>query len=247
MRKALSLALVCATLILLCGTSLAQDQAFVYQPQGTFVDILQDGQLQIGSLFLVLTNIDIPLYFDSFDVPMLDGEGNALTTAFMDSCSPRVIMPGELGYVWCATKPEAIAPEQLSSIAAPRTECFGFPESTDASEDLSISDEKCGIITQDGGEPTLRISAIVTNAGNNECTGSGGYFLIEGDGGDIQTFPVAFKNDALLGKLAPGESVEVGVELTELQLYIVHNLLGYQSFDPEAFRFTTHAFASKLK
>ena len=87
----------------------------------------------------------------------------------------------------------------------------------------------------------------MTNAGNEEHTGCGGFFLIEGSGDDAPSFPVAFKADAFLGKLAPGESVEVGAELTELQLYIVHSLLGYQSSDPETFRFTTHACASKLK
>ena len=247
MGKTVALVLICALVILCAPIALAQEEAFIYQPQGTFVDILQDGQLQIGSLFMVQNNVDIPLYFDAFNVPLLDSEGNALATASMDSCAPRVIMPNEFGYVWCTTKLVSIAPEQLSSFAAPQTECFGFPESTDASEDLSISDEKCGIFTRDDGEPTLRISATVTNVGNKECTGSGGFFLIEGDGDDTPPFPVAFKANAFLGKLAPGESIEVGVELTELQLYIVHSFLSYQSFDPETFRFTTHAFASKLK
>ena len=248
MGKRISLALICALAILCATMALAEEEAlFIYQPQGSFVELLQDGRLQVGSLFLVQNNDDIPLYFDSFDVPLLDGEGNALTTAFMDSCSPRFIMPGHLSYVWCTTKPVTIVREQLSDIGAPQTECFGFPDLTDTSKDLSVSDEKCGVITLDGGEPTLRISATVTNAGSRECSGSGGFFLIEGNGDDAPSFPVAFKADAFLGKLAPGESVEVGVELTELQIYIMQSLLGYQSFDPETFRFATHAYASKLK
>ena len=247
MGKRILLALICALAILCAPMALAEEETFVYQPQGTFVDILQDGQLQIGSLFLVQNSADIPLYFDVFDVPVLDGEGNALTTAFMDSCAPRIIMPHEFGYVWCTTRPAAIAPEQLNSVAAPQAECFGFPDSTDASEDLSISEEACGVLTQDGEEPTLRISATVTNTGNGERSGCGGFFLIEGNGDDAPSFPIVFKADAFLGKLAPGESIEVGTELTELQLYIVHFVLGYQSFDPETFRFTTHAYASKLK
>lgn len=246
MKIVFSLALACALVLLWMPMSLAQEEAFVYQPLGTFADILQDGQLQIGTLFMVQNNLDIPLYFDAFNVPVLDGEGNVLTTAIMDSCSPLIIMPGEFGIVWCTTKPEAIASERLDGVAAPQAECFGLPESTDASEGLSISDEQCGVVTQDDGEPTLRVSATVTNTGSEACTGSGGYFLIEGVGDGAPSFPVAFKADAFLGELAPGESVEVGVELTELQLYIVHSL-GYQGFDPATFRFTARAFASKLK
>ena len=238
---------ICILTLLFTPIALTEEAPFIYQPQGTYVYIQQDGQLLLGSLFLVQNSLEIPLYFDAFDVPVLDSEGNVLTTAFMDSCSPKFIMPSEFGVVWCTTKPVAITSEQLSSIADPQTTCFGFPKLIDASENLSISDEKCGVITREDGEPSLRISVTVTNTGNSECSGNGGFFRIEGVGDDAPSFPVAFKADAFLGELAPGESVEVGVELTDLQLNTVITQLGYPSFDPETFRFTAHAFATKTK
>ena len=69
---------------------------------------------------------------------------------------------------------------------------------------------------------------------------------MEGIGENPATFPIIFKDDALLGKLAPGESVSVSAELTALSLYSVQ-MLGYASINPDELRFTTHAFASKVK
>ena len=246
MRRTISAVIICLLVLLYAPASFAQEQTFTYQPQGVFVNTLEDGRLQVGALFLVRNDSDVPLYFEAFHTPVLDREGNTLTTAVMESCMPRFIMPGKLAFVWCMSRAEEIKPEQLSSAAPPQAECFGFPQSIDASEDLAVSGEKCEVITREDGKPTLRISATVTNKGNRECMGSGGFFLIEGVGDDRPSFPVAFGNDAFLGKLAPGESVEVGAELDEMKIYIMQ-LLGYQSYDPEVFHYTAHAFASRLK
>jgi len=244
MRKIISL--VCVLALLCAPASLAQGETFIYQEQASFVYAFPDGHIEGGVLYLVKNNIETPLFFAAFSAPVLDEYGNTLTTAYMDSRAPTVIMPGEFSFVWCIFQSDEISPDKVKSVAAPQAECYGFPESTDASEDLSISEEKCEIATLENGEKTARLSATVTNTSDEERSGSGGYFMIVGAGDDPTFFPIAFRDDALLGKLEPGESVTVGVELPELFLYILGSL-GYEQIDADELPFTARAFATKLK
>ena len=246
MKRAIAFILVSALTLLFVPVSLAQKETFTYQRGPVFVYVLQDGTAEVGVLYLVKNNDEMPLYFAAFRASVLDKEGNTLTTTTMDSCAPRFIMPGQFGYVWCTSQSDEFAPEQLGGMAAPQAECFGFPDLTDASEDYAVSDEKCEVIPLENGESTISYSATVTNTGRKELSGRGGYFLMEGIGENPATFPIIFKDDALLGKLAPGESVRVSAELSRLSLYSLQ-MLGYDSINTDELRFTTHAFASKVK
>ena len=246
MKRIVSLALVGALVFLCAAGTLAQEETFTYQPGPKIVNTLEDGTTEIGALYMVRNNHEIPLYFDAFRVSVLDREGNALAAATMDSCAPKFIQPGQIGYIWCTARPSAFTPEELGKMTAPVAECFGFPDLEDASEALAVSDEKCEVVQLDNGEQTIRFSATVTNTGREELSGCGGYFLLEGTGGNPANFPFAFKKDSLLGKLAPGESVCVGAELSNLMLY-APQILGYDTINPYELRFTTHAFASKVK
>lgn len=246
MKRIIALVLACALTFFCASVALAQEGSFTCQPGPIIVNASEDGTAEVGALYIVRNDAEIPLYFDAFHVSVLDKEGNMLAAATMDSCAPRFIMPGQIGYVWCTTRPAAFSPEQLGQMSEPKAQCFGFPDLRDASEEFAVSDAKCEVIPLENGEETLRFSAMVTNTGSKELSGCGGYFLMEGTGEKPATFPIAFKDGSLLGKLAPGESVSVGAELTDLLLRATQ-ILGYDSINPDELRFTTHAFASKLK
>ncbi len=217
-----------------------------FQRNGFYMNVLPDGEAEIGVSYTIQNTSSVPQSVVMFFASVLDKDGNTLATVSADTCMPKIVMPGETGFVWCTARAAGFAPDKLAGITDPQVLCSSSPGLTDASGSLAVSDEKCESVVLETGESTVRFSATVTNTGSKELSGCGGFFLVESPDGNNTVFPVAFTGDALLDTLAPGASVSVGADLSELLLRPLQ-AMGYGNdspLNPDEVRFMTCAYAA---